>query len=307
MLADKSENTVPADDVKAGEIPIVDGLEGMAGRYDGFIVDLWGTVHDGLTPLPGAVACLEQLRAGGKPVLILSNAPRRAGPIVERMRSVGIPDEAYDKVFSSGEATYQALRDRADAFHAALDRKCFLLGPPDDDSTIAGLDYQLVESIRAAHFILAVGSFQRTDTVADYEAMLGAAFDRRLPMVCANPDLEVLRGGAREICAGAIAQQYARSGGAVHFHGKPHRPIYEASLALLGLDDSASILAIGDSFGTDIAGANAAGIDSLMITSGIHAQSLGVEPFELPEPAKLAALAAKYDALPTAATAAFRW
>lgn len=286
---------------------MVDGLQDMAGRYDGFIVDLWGTVHDGSTPLPGAIQCLEHLRAGGKPVLILSNAPRRAAPIIERMRVLGIPDEAYDAVFSSGEAAYLALRDRSDAFHAGLDRKCYLLGPPEDDSTIAGLDYDIVESIRAAHFILAIGSFRRSDTVADYDALLGAANDRHLPMVCANPDLEVIRGGAREICAGAIAERYARAGGAVHYHGKPHQPIYEASLALLGLDAAASILTIGDSLGTDIAGANAAGLDSLMITSGIHAHKLGAEPFELPQPGRLAALAAQYGARPTAAAAAFRW
>ncbi len=307
MLADNPENAVPTDDIPASDIPIVEGLAGMAERYDGFIVDLWGTVHDGQTPLPGAIECLGHLRAGGKPVLILSNAPRRAAPIIERMRALGIPDEVYDAVFSSGEAAYLALRDRADGFHAGLDRKCFLLGPPEDDSTIAGLDYEIVESIRAAHFILAVGSFRRSDTVADYDALLGAANDRHLPMVCANPDLEVIRGNAREICAGAIAERYARAGGAVHFHGKPHKPIDQASLALLGLDAGSAILAIGDSFGTDIAGANAAGLDSLMITGGIHAHELGVELFELPQPGRLAALAARYGARPTAAAAAFRW
>jgi len=307
MLDDNQESAVPTDDIPATDIPIVDGLQAMADRYEGFIVDLWGTVHDGTTPLPGAIDCLEHLRAGGKPVLILSNAPRRAGPIIERMRALGIPDEVYDAVFSSGEAAYLALRDRGDAFHAGLDRKCYLLGPPEDDSTIAGLDYEIVESIRASHFILAIGSFRRTDTVADYDALLSAANDRHLPMVCANPDLEVLRGGAREICAGAIAERYARAGGAVHFHGKPHKPIYDASLALLGLDAGAPILAIGDSFGTDIAGANAAGLDSLMITGGIHAHKLGVAPGELPEPGRLAALATQYGARPSAAAAAFRW
>jgi HAD superfamily hydrolase (TIGR01459 family) len=302
MPVDNPERAAPV-----GAIPMVDGLEAMAERYDGFIVDLWGTVHDGQAPLPGAIECLERLRAGGKPVLILSNAPRRVAPIVERMRALGIPDETWDAVFSSGEAAYLALRDRKDAFHAALERKCYLLGPPEDDSTIAGLDYEIVESIRAAHFILAVGSFRRTDTEADYDALLGAANDRHLPMLCANPDLEVIRAGAREICAGAIAERYARAGANVYFHGKPHKPIYEASLALLGLDAGSAILAIGDSLGTDIAGANAAGFDSLLVSGGIHAQSLGIEPGDVPEHGRLAALAARYDVIPTAAAAAFCW
>ena len=60
-------------------LPIIDGLRALADDYDGFIVDLWGTVHNGVEPLPGAVDCLEHLTATGKPVLILSNAPRRAG------------------------------------------------------------------------------------------------------------------------------------------------------------------------------------------------------------------------------------
>ena len=120
-------------------------------------------------------------------------------------------------------------------------------------------------------------------------------------------DLWELQHGLNRALDRATAERYARAGGAVHFHGKPHKPIYDASLALLGLDAGAPILAIGDSFGTDIAGANAAGIDSLMITSGIHADKLGIEAFELPGPGRLAALAAQYGARPTAAAAAFRW
>ena len=288
-------------------IPMVDGLDGLAQGYDGFIVDLWGTVHDGVDVLAGAVDCLHRLRGLGKPVLILSNAPRRGASIVERMRPIGIPDDAYDAVFSSGEAAYIALRDRADAFHSGLGRTCFLLGPPEDDSVISGLDYDLAESIKAAHFILVIGSFQRSDTERDYDPMLTAALERRLPMVCANPDLEVLRGGAREICAGAIAQRYESFGGPVHYHGKPHPPIYAASLRQLGLPGDAKVLAIGDAFPTDIAGANAAGLDALMITSGLHAEALGVELFEAPDPARLAALAAEYGAIPKAAAVAFRW
>jgi HAD superfamily hydrolase (TIGR01459 family) len=288
-------------------LPIVDGLESLAGDYDGFIVDLWGTVHNGLEPLPGAVDCLARLKALGKPVLILSNAPRRAADVAERMRAIGVPDGTYDAVFSSGEAAHAALRDRSDRFHAGLGRACFLLGPPEDDSVIAGLDYERVDSIKAAHFILAIGAFRSGDTARDYDGMLEAAAERRLAMVCANPDLEVLRGGVREICAGAIAARFEVYGGGVRYHGKPHKAIYAASLALMGLEAEARILTIGDALPTDVRGANAAGLDALLITGGIHAEALGAAPGAPPDPAALARLVAEHAARPLAAAPAFRW
>jgi len=294
-------------DQPASEVPIVDGLEGLAETYDGFIVDLWGTIHDGVRPLPGAVACLEQLKRLGKRVLILSNAPRRSHSVVERMRALGVPDETWDEVFSSGEAAHIALRDRSDRFHAGLGRACFLLGPPDDDSVILGLEYEIADSIKSAHFILAIGSFRSSDTVRDYDGLLGGAVERRLAMVCANPDHEVLRGGVREICAGAIAERFERLGGEVQYHGKPHAPIYEASRKLLGLSEDASILAIGDAMPTDIKGANAAGIDALLITGGIHALALGTTQDEAPEAPALERLMAKHGCRPIAAAASFRW
>ena len=294
-------------DTAATETPIIEGVGGMADRYDGFIVDLWGTVHNGVQPLPGALDCLAHLKQTGKPVLILSNAPRRADSVIDRMRAIGVPDDAWDAVLSSGEAAHLALRDRSDRFHAGLGRACFLLGPPEDNSVIAGLDYEMADSIKTAHFILAVGSFRSTDTVRDYDAMLGAAIERRLAMVCANPDHEVLRGEAREICAGAIAARFEKSGGEVRYHGKPHAPIYRTSLKLLGMAADARVLAIGDALPTDIQGANSAGLDALLITGGIHAKALGVAPDEVPDSLALERLIAKHATRPTAAAAAFRW
>lgn len=299
------ELEIPTETSEA--LPFIEGLESLAGDYDGFIVDLWGTVHNGVAPLPGAIDCLENLKATGKPVLILSNAPRRTDNIIERLREMGIPDASYSAVLSSGEAAHIALRDRPDRFHAGLGRACFLLGPPDDDSVIAGLDYERVDSIKAAHFILAIGAYRSGDKARDYDGMLAGATERRLAMVCANPDMEVLRGGVREICAGAIAARFETFGGEVRYHGKPHLPIYQASLALMGLAKDARILAIGDALPTDVKGANAAGFDALLITGGIHAATLGIEAGELPETAALERLMTTHGARPRAAAAAFRW
>ncbi len=93
-------------------------------------------------------------------------------------------------------------------------------------------------------------------------------------MICANPDLEVIRGGVRVICAGALALRYEQLGGAVRWLGKPDPAIYAPVLAMLGTEP-ARTLAVGDSLRTDIAGAAAAGLDSCWVLGGIHGEALG--------------------------------
>ena len=64
------------------------------------------------------------------------------------------------------------------------------------------------------------------------------ARERKLPLICANPDIVVQSGDRLLYCAGAIAELYRELGGEVVFYGKPHRPIYERAMAL-GVESSA--------------------------------------------------------------------
>lgn len=283
------------------------GLSEIADRYDGYILDLWGTIHNGVEPLPGAVDCLRALAQRGKTVLILSNAPRRTGAVIDRMDSVGIPRDCYGPVLSSGEAGWLALRDRADPWHARLGDRAFPIGEAGDESVLQDLPIEEAGSLENATFLLCVGAFRRTDSVDDYAALLAEALALRLPMLCVNPDLEVLRGPNREICAGAIAARYAEIGGDVGYHGKPHRPIYALSFERFPGIPPARILAVGDSLRTDIAGANAAGLDSLFVTGGLLAEELGIAPLDEPPAAALSSLYIRHGHRPTRAVAAFRW
>src|SRR5438552_17938437 len=111
----------------AAPIPILGGLSAVAGRYDGFILDLWGVLHDGVRPYPGAVDALRQLRRLGKRAIILSNGPRRAAALVRRTGEIGITPDLYDELHSSGEETWRLLRQRSDPAIAALGRRAFLI------------------------------------------------------------------------------------------------------------------------------------------------------------------------------------
>lgn len=288
-------------------VPIHSGLSELAEAYEGFIVDLWGVLHDGVRAFPAAVACLAELKARGKRILILSNAPRRAESVARRNLELGIGPELSDAVMSSGEAAWRHLKGRGDPWYRALGRRCYHLGPERDQGMRAGLDYDFVDALERADFLLNTGALSSDHGVEAYAALLGAARARGLPMVCANPDLEVIRGGKREICAGAIAVHYEELGGRVRYHGKPHREIYDLSFELFGIAPPARIAAIGDSLRTDIAGAQAAGIDGIFIGGGIHGESLGLADGTPLDPARLAGLCDARGLYPAAALAVLRW
>jgi HAD superfamily hydrolase (TIGR01459 family) len=288
-------------------IQLIRGVGALAPRYDGFILDLWGVVHDGVAPLPGALECLRGLIEAGKRIVLLSNAPRRAEDVVERIARIGVPVGLYHNVMSSGEEAWQHLARRDDSFYAALGWRCLHIGSERDIGIREGLGLELVETAEEAEFILNTGPAGWDDRVEDYAPLLGRALERALSMVCANPDLVVMHGDRLAVCAGALAQWYEERGGSVRWHGKPFRSVYETCFGLLGIDDLSRILAIGDSLRTDIAGAAGAGIDSVLIAGGIHADEFGAVNGQAPDLERIAAALRGASYCPVAVARSFCW
>lgn len=282
----------------------IGGLREIAADYDGYLVDLWGVLHDGVRPYAGAIECLEALARAGKRVVILSNAPRRAAEVRARTAAIGVAGTLYEDLICSGEETWRELREWHDPFYAGLDRRFYPIMAARDRGMLEGLAIEPVATIEAASFILNTGVEGAEDGVAQFEPLLDRARAHDLPMICANPDLVVIRGGLREICAGAVAEAYERRGGRVRYHGKPHRGVYARCFERLAPLPPSRILAVGDSLRTDIAGAGAVGIASLFILDGIHAEELGGAEVENPG---LAALFDRWPHRPTAVASRFLW
>ena len=279
----------------------LDGFATLAADYDGFIVDLWGVVHDGVKPYPGARRTLEALRDAGKRVVLLSNAPRPSASAQKALRGMGLSDNLYSGIMTSGEATRLALINPPDTWFATLGPRVLHIGPQRDLVTLEGLDYEVVDVPEEADFIVNTGPDEEMSTaLEDYEEVLIASRRAGLKMICANPDLEVIRGGERLICAGALAQRFEALGGDVRSFGKPDPAIYRPVLDLLGVEKH-RVLAVGDALRTDIAGAKAAGIDSCWILGGIHAEALGGDQNRIRKAAHDAGLA------PLACLPAFNW
>jgi HAD superfamily hydrolase (TIGR01459 family) len=248
----------------------VERLSDLVNGVEVILSDIWGVVHNGLESFPEACEALHTYRQRGGTVILITNAPRPADSVQRQLQKLGVADDIYDAIVSSGDLTRHFV-----AGHPG--KKMFWVGPERDNSIYRGLD-PVIAPLEQADYIVCTGLFDdETESAEDYRAMMLQARERKLPLICANPDIVVERGDRLIYCAGAIAELYRELGGEVIFYGKPHRPIYERAMELAAerrghaapLD---RVLAIGDSVRTDLTGALGFGIDCLFLTRGIHSE-----------------------------------
>jgi HAD superfamily hydrolase (TIGR01459 family) len=277
-----------------------DRLRDLVDGVDVVLSDIWGVVHNGLEAFPDACEALHSFRRHGGSVILITNAPRPADSVRRQLQKLGIADETYDAIVSSGDLTRHFVADHPG-------QKIFWLGPERDNSIYRGLNTTFAP-LEQADYIICTGLFDdETESAEDYRAMLLQARARRLPMICANPDIVVERGDRLIYCAGAVAELYRELGGEVTFYGKPHRPIYERAMAIAAERQGRAtelhrVLAIGDSVRTDLAGAHGFGIDCLFVTRGIHAEDF--EGLDQLDPASVKEL---FGHPPRALTRELRW
>ena len=257
----------------------VERLADLVDSVDVVLSDIWGVVHNGLESFPDACEALHTFRSRGGTVIMITNAPRPADSVQRQLRKLGVADDTYDAIVSSGDLTRHYVAGHPGG-------KVFWVGPERDSSIYRGLDLTL-GPIEQADYIVCTGLFDdETETAEDYRDMMLQARERQLTLICANPDIVVERGDRLIFCAGAIAELYRELGGEVIFYGKPHRPIYERAMELASERRGRAIpldrvLAVGDSVRTDLAGALGFGIDCLFVTRGIHAEEFaGVDQLD---------------------------
>jgi HAD superfamily hydrolase (TIGR01459 family) len=250
---------------------IITALSDISDHYDAVLCDVWGVIHNGRSAYLEGCDALAGFRAQGKPVVLISNAPRPSSIIPGQLAHLGVRRDGWDEIVTSGDATRLEIEKRGP--------RGYKIGPSKDEGLYEGLpvDFRPADS---ADYVICTGlRDDLTEPPETYREELKALASRNLPFICANPDRVVQFGGQLIPCAGALADIYEELGGQVIMAGKPFAPIYDLTIAaaerLAGKKlDRKRLLCIGDGVQTDVMGAFNQGLDCLFVAAGIHAQEL---------------------------------
>ena len=191
----------------------IDRLDALLDQADAFLLDQFGTLHDGATLYPGVAEAMARLRAAGKRLVILSNSGKRSAPNSARLARIGIAPDGYDAFLTSGEVAWRLLAEgRLPALRDA--RRCLVLARGRDPEALSGLALTETEDAAEADLILLLGSEADRIGLDVYRARLEPAARRGIPCLCGNPDrLMVLGDGALAPAAGRIAEIMPRWAG----------------------------------------------------------------------------------------------
>jgi len=282
----------------------IEHFEPLARDYDVLFCDVWGVIHNGVAAFAPACDALVRFRERGGTAILITNAPRPGASVARILDRLAVPRQAYDAIVSSGDTTRGIVESRRG-------QSVFHLGPQRDVPIFADLNVTFAP-VESADYVVCSGLFDDTvETPETYRDMLALMRRRALFMVCANPDVVVERGDTLVYCAGALADAYVALGGEVLYCGKPYAPIYRTALATAqGARGGAAVLlprvlAIGDSVRTDLKGATALGIESLFVTSALHAEDYGDR--ETPDLDALNATFVAAEVKPLAVTRGLKW
>lgn len=240
------------------------GVAALLPQADTFLVDQFGTLHNGVRSYPGALDALRRLRDAGKHVALISNSGKRSRPNEARLARLGFTPDSYAFFLSSGELAWQRL-----ARDGGAGKRCLMVSRGNDSGFLDGLDWTATDQARDADLVLIIGSEADHYPLRAYHDLLAPAAARRVPCLCTNPDRTMLVADGVAPGAGRIAALYAALGGPVTWIGKPYPAIYGAVLTALGVPAGPRVLGVGDSIEHDVAGAHAAGCRAALVRTGI--------------------------------------
>ncbi len=236
-------------------------MSALADGYDAALFDLDGVVYLGPVAVDGAPEGLRALRDRGTRVgFVTNNAARPPAAVAEHLGELGIV-ATEDDVVTSAQAGAQLVAHR---FGAGA--KVLAVGGPGvwDALTEVGL-----VGVRSAEDQpVAVLQGFGFDLTWDQLNEAAIAIHRGAHWVATN--IDPTRPTDRGIVPGngaAVAAVRLAVDADPEVAGKPYRPLVDATVARLGAGHP---IFVGDRLDTDIAGAVAAGLDSMLVLTGAH-------------------------------------
>ncbi len=250
-------------------------LEEVADHVDGFLLDAFGVLNVGETPIPGAVARLKSLRARGKRLAVLTNAASYTREqLLAKYHRLGF-DFTADEVVASRDVAVARLETIAPgATWAAIAAA---------GDTFADIPARLVDAVAdptalgSADAILFLSTARWTPALQ--AALIAALRQRPRPMVIANPDLVAPREGGLTLEPGLFGHDLLDQVPVeTHWFGKPFPEAFAEGIARTGLAPD-RLAMVGDTLHTDVLGGAAAGCRSVLVTDHGLFAGLDAQPF----------------------------
>lgn len=237
-------------------------------KYDFFYIDIWGTLHNGLTLLKRGERLIEHIHKLGKPLALVTNSPERFFCVGELLRQMGLNLRPEDHIISAGEVLYHDLKGNK----YGVNTKFYVIDEEANYSYFEGLNFKSTQDIHEADSILVriVSSDQSAHTI--YKKIIRYGYEKNLPLIIANSDLSVLVGKKYHDRPGVLGKYYKEKQHLVTYYGKPFEAIYKYIEKTHNVTSKTKVLCVGDSLYTDVLGANLRGHDSLYITD-LHGES----------------------------------
>jgi glycerol-1-phosphatase len=247
-----------------GQLPGQSPGTSLPPGHDGVILDLDGVVYRGRLAVPGAAAAVARLAESGVPVAYATNnAARPAAAVAAHLCELGIPTDP-EQVVTSAQVAVEVVAARIPAGASVL-----VVGGPGLRQAVAEAGFVVVDA--ADDLPAAVVQGFGPDTSWRHLAEATYAVSAGASWVATNTDLtfptERGQGPGNGTFVSAVA---AASGRTPLVAGKPNPPLLLAAARRLG---ARSPLVVGDRLDTDVAGARAAGLSSVLVLSGVTAQS----------------------------------
>jgi HAD superfamily hydrolase (TIGR01459 family) len=272
--------------------------------FDTVVVGLKGVLDDGLSLREEAMAALGNIKKQGRKIIMVTNSPLRIGQLAAELKEKGFPLWVLGSMVTAGEIAHYKLKARTGDFGAIGDAY-FKVGRPEGLGVFDGLDYERVDDIARADFLYVCGVESSEEALDRYLPLLEHAAGLSIPLVCVGNDASTFMDGKISLAAGALAEQYAVLGGKIITIGKPDPAVLQYSLDDVEDFSAERTLMIGDNLATDIKGANLLGMNSVLVSKGVHVNFLG-EGY-IPDVAKTRELAISFESYPDFVISNLRW
>ncbi len=248
------------------QLPIFKHISQALNDYDLFLFDLWGVVVENEKLYPGVVESINSILAQ-KQGLFVSNVPRPAFVMQERLTKWGL-NTTEEMIITSGDIARELITE--EAIKLGRDKlTIYHLGSDQNDDILRKLNHTITDDYTKANVLLLTLHRDENQNIREFDNLLkNVAKQPNLLKICANPDISIPKGDIIRYCAGYFARIIEENGGEVVYTGKPKNVIYQHIFKRLTAVPKHRILMIGDTFETDILGAQSARIDSALVLTG---------------------------------------